>query len=266
MSDCHYFSFRVQKHWNQCWHASSPTIPQNLQKNKGPPVFFSCWQKTARVGLTSHKTPSPKNSWHPQLGSMAAPAMILPGNQGWPPQKGGSFFSELIERHPDAAIGGNPVQKPIDLLIDVFTSFLFYLSLPGNINGQNHQKTIGLQIENVLRKSHPPPHWLAKAHSFEKAAITKKAFVETGSSFADLTIWKLRFFGPKFWWRIYSGLPCWPSHRQIQTDKCLSIQKVPGQAKAEKILSCKIFIPFKSVKHEDAFFSWSMILPCFDEA
>jgi len=145
----------------------------------------------------------------------------------------------------------------IDLLIDVFTSFLFYLSLPGNIKGQNHQKTIGLQIGNVLRKSHPPPHWLAKAHSFEKAAITKKAFVETGSSFADLTIWKLRFFGPKFWSRIYSGLPCWPSHRQIQTNKCLSIQKVPGQAKAEKILSCKIFIPFKSVKHEDVFFSWS---------
>ena len=41
-------------------------------------------------------------------------------------------------------------QKLIDLLIDVFTSFLFYLSLPGNINGQN-QKTISLQIENVLR-------------------------------------------------------------------------------------------------------------------
>lgn len=54
---------------------------------------------------------------------MAAPAMILPGNQGWPPQKGGSFFSEFFERHPDAAIGGNPVQKPhrfVDRCVYIF--------------------------------------------------------------------------------------------------------------------------------------------------
>ena len=89
---------------------------------------------------------------------MAAPAMILPGNQGWPPQKGGSFFRNFLNDIRMQLLEELSVQKPIDLLIDVFTSFLFYLSLPGNIKGQNHQKTIGLQIENVLRKSHPPPH------------------------------------------------------------------------------------------------------------
>ncbi len=132
-----YFSFHVQKHWINVDVLHVQSAPKTSKKMAS--LFFFCWHCQPELG--SHPKNWSPDSWHPQLGSMAAPWPFLPGNQGWPPQEGGPLRNSTS----GCRDRGNHYAKKHLNRISVSTWPMFYIFaftyLYLYIKGQNPKKT-----------------------------------------------------------------------------------------------------------------------------